>query len=132
MNGRTDAASRFALVIGVLLLIEGIWGHFSHVVFGVLTTNPTHAAIHILLGLIGIYTGLKGGARQYCLFLGGLLLVVGVLRFVPGVGSMIVSILNVNEAVAIVNIVVGAIALMIGLRSASGGGPVPESRPSDA
>lgn len=119
--GRTDAASRFALIIGVLLLIEGIWGHLSDVVFGILTTNRTHAAIHVVLGLVGIFVALKGGARQFCLFLGGLLLLVGVLRFVPGVSGMIVSILNVNEAVACVNIVVGIIALVIGLRSRDDG-----------
>jgi hypothetical protein len=36
------------------LLFEGIWGEFSDVVFGVLTTNRIHATIHILLGIVGI------------------------------------------------------------------------------
>lgn len=106
------ASSIFAIVIGVFLLIEGIWGEFSDVVFGALTTNRIHATIHILLGIIGIYTGLKGGSRGFCIFLGILLVAVGILRFVPGIGDLIVTILNVNPAVAYFNIVVGIVSLI--------------------
>lgn len=103
----------FAIIIGVFLLIEGIWGETSDVVFGVLTTNRTHATIHILLGVVGIYTGLKGGSRPFLIFLGVLLAAVGILRFVPGINDLIVSILNVNTAVAYFNIAVGILSLLI-------------------
>ena len=105
--------SIFAIIIGVFLLIEGIWGEFSDVVFGVLTTNRVHATIHILLGIVGIYTGLKGGAKGFLIFLGILLAAVGALWFVPGLGELIVSILNVNRAVAVFNIIVGIASLVI-------------------
>ncbi len=108
-------ADIFAMVIGAFLLIEGIWGMTSDVVFGVLTTNRLHAVIHILLGLIGLATGWMARARGFCIFLGILLLAVGLLRFVLGVGEMIVAILNVNPAVAILNIVVGGVALLVSL-----------------
>lgn len=114
-SNRSAASSLFAIIIGVFLLIEGTWGLFSPVVFGVLTTNSTHAIIHILLGAAGIGAGLAKKARGFCIFLGSLLLAVGILRFVPGPGDFIVRILNVNEAVAFVNIAVGAVALAIGL-----------------
>jgi len=107
------ATDIFAILIGAFLLIEGIWGLTSEVVFGVLTTNRTHAIIHIVLGLIGIATGVRRQARGFCIFLGILLLAVGVLRFVPGASEIIVSILNVNIAVAWLNIVVGAVALLV-------------------
>jgi len=58
---------------------------------------------------------LAGTARGFCIFLGVLLLAVGVLRFVPGAGDLIVQFLNVNVAVAWLNIVVGAIALLLAL-----------------
>src|ERR1700712_2166488 len=99
-----EAPRLFALVLGAFLLIEGIWGLFSPVVFGVLTTNTTHAVIHIVLGVAGIWTSLQGGTRPYTLFVSILLLAVGVLRFVPGVGDLIVNLLNVNPDVAMVNI----------------------------
>ncbi len=103
------------MVIGAFLLIEGIWGMTSNVVFGVLTTNRLHAVIHILLGLIGLALGWMARARGFCIFLGILLLAVGLLRFVPGVGELIASLLNVNSAVAILNIAVGAMALLVSL-----------------
>lgn len=109
------ATDIFAIVIGAFLLIEGIWGLTSPVVFGVLTTNLTHAVIHIVLGLIGIATGWRGQARAFCIFLGILLLAVGLLRFVPGASELIVSLLNVNLAVAWLNIVVGAVALLVSI-----------------
>jgi len=113
MNRENGISGPYAIIIGIFLLIEGMWGEFSDVVFGVLTTNRTHATIHILLGLVGIWTGLKGGARGFCIFLGVLLIAVGVLRFVPGVGDLIVSLLNVNRAVAYFNIVVGVVSLVV-------------------
>jgi len=113
MNDSSKAANGFAILVGAFLLIEGIWGLTSEVVFGVLTTNVTHAIIHIVLGIIGIVLGWKRNARGFCIFLGALLLAVGVLRFVPGAGELIVQILNVNTAVAWLNIVVGAVALLI-------------------
>jgi hypothetical protein len=109
--------SLYAVFIGAFLIIEGIWGLFSPVVFGVLTTNTTHAVIHIILGLVGIRTGLKGGSRGFCMFLGVLLLAVGILRFVPSIGDLIVTVLNVNPAVAYVNIVIGIVSLLIAFAS---------------
>ena len=103
----------FAVIIGIFLLIEGIWGEFSDIVFGALATNRIHATIHILLGIVGIYTGLKGGSRGFLTFLGILLAAVGILYFIPGIGGLIVSILNVNTAVAYFNIAVGIISLII-------------------
>jgi len=102
----------FALCIGAFLLVEGIWGFFSPVVFGVLTTNTTHAVIHVILGAIGVWVGRGGGnARVYCTFLGVLLLVVGIAYFLPITGLLVQKIFNVNTAVAIVNLAVGGAAL---------------------
>ncbi len=117
MNQTRGLSSIFAIIIGVFLLIEGVWGETSDTVFGVLTTNRIHATIHILLGIVGIYTGLKGGARGFLIFLGILLALVGVLRFVPGISDLIVSILNVNYAVAYFNIAVGIVSLIIAFMS---------------
>lgn len=113
MNKSQGVAAPFAIAVGVFLIVEGIWGMFSPVVFGVLTTNKLHATIHIVLGLLGIYTGMTRGARTWCLGVGILVLVVGVLRFVPGIGEILVSLLNVNHAVAVFNIVAGIAALIV-------------------
>lgn len=113
MSQPRTATSIFAIAIGLFLVIEGFLGLKSDVVFGVLTTNFTHAIIHIVLGLVGLYLGWIGRARPYCIFVGVLLLAVGLPRFVPSASDLIVHILNVNIAVAWVNIVVGFLALLV-------------------
>jgi hypothetical protein len=60
MNRENGISGPYAIIIGIFLLIEGVWGEFSDVVFSALTTNRTHATIHLPLGLAGIWTGLKG------------------------------------------------------------------------
>lgn len=115
------AANAYATTLGLLLLVEGIWGLFSPVVFGVLSTNLMHAVIHLGLGCWGIWAARAGRTRGYLLFVGGLLLAVGLLWFVPSVGEIIVRLLNVNRPVACVNVVVGIVSLLManGARSAS-------------
>lgn len=103
----------FALVIGAFFLIEGVWGLFSATVFGIFTTNRTHAVIHIVLGVLGIIVGFRKTAGAYCTFLGILLILVGLFRFVPVASDIIVEALNVNAAVALLNIVVGLISLSV-------------------
>jgi uncharacterized membrane protein HdeD (DUF308 family) len=111
---------RFAMLLGVFLLIEGCWGLFSPIVFGVLSTNKLHAVIHIVLGILGILAGRGSAARNYLLGVGALLVVVGILRFVPGASDLVVSLLNVNLAVAYFNIAVGLVSLLIGFSAPKG------------
>ena len=107
---RTISAN-FAIIIGLFLLVEGLWGMVSSVVFWVFTTNTTHAAIHIILGTLGVIAGFRNNARIYCGFLGALLLLVGVLHFLPKVGDWIFNMLAVNTYVAVLNIIIGLIAI---------------------
>ena len=102
-----------ALLIGVFLLIEGVWVEFSDVVFGVLTTNRIRATIHILLGLVGVLTALKGGARSFLIFGGLIIALVGALWLLPPTNPLMVNILAVNQPVAILNIIVGSVALLV-------------------
>jgi hypothetical protein len=112
---RSPAMRMFARILGIFLLIEGIWGLFSPVVFGVLSTNRFHAVIHIILGILGIMLARRPGARTYLLTVGGLLAVVGILFFLPGISGVVVSLLNVNFAVACFNLVVGLLCIAVAL-----------------
>ncbi|MEP6764390.1 MAG: DUF4383 domain-containing protein [Gemmatimonadaceae bacterium] len=113
MNSKQGTAGYFALLIGAFLLIDGIWGMFSTHTFGILTTNKMHAASHLVLGSLGIYTGLTRNARIWCLIYGPIVLLVGILRFVPGVRDMIIEMMNINYAFAIFNIVAGTAAIVV-------------------
>lgn len=110
---KRNPADFFAIIVGIFLIIEGIWGFFSPVVFTVFTTNTAHAGIHLLLGLAGVYFGYRYKARGYCWFLGGLLLLVGILRFIPGPDDLLISILNINMPVTYLNLAVGVAALAV-------------------
>jgi hypothetical protein len=58
-------------------------------------------------------TGLRGGSRRFCHFVGWLLLTVGVLYWVPVAREIVISLLNVNVYVAGLNIIIGIITLTI-------------------
>ncbi|MDB6094357.1 MAG: hypothetical protein JWM32_1919 [Verrucomicrobia bacterium] len=104
---------RFTLFLSIFLLVEGVWGLFSPVVFGVFTTNRAHAAIHIALGIAGLLAYRKSFVKSYLGFIGSLLLVVGLLWAVPATRSVPAGLLKVNLSVALLNIVIGIAAIAL-------------------
>ncbi len=116
---------RWAQLLGLFFVVDGVWGLFSPVTFGLFTTNLTHSVIHLALGVAGLWLGsraqsrahrLQGDtatARGYVVAVGVLLAVVGVARFVPGLADVVVQVLNVNTAVAVLNITLGAVSLVV-------------------
>ena len=115
MKKPLSAVNIFAVILGLFLVIEGFWGMFSPIVFGIFTTNLLHATIHLLLGVTGIYLGTRNKARNFGLYVGVLLFVVGILYFIPAVDDLIIQLLNVNNAVAFLNIIVGILAVLFAL-----------------
>ncbi len=113
MKKPLSAVNVFAIILGIFLLIEGFWGLFSPVVFGVLTTNLLHAFIHLFLGVTGIYLGTRNKARNFSMYVGLLLLLVGILFFVPATNEMVVNFLNVNKTAACINIAIGICAILL-------------------
>ena len=115
MTKSLNAVNVFALVLGIYLTIEGVLGLFNPLLFGVFSTNMLHTVIHILLGVSGIYAGLRNHARNFCYFTGFLLLVVGLLFFVPAIAPLLVKLFNLNRPVAVFNIIVGIVALLFAM-----------------
>ena len=113
MKPAIQIASIYTMLLGLFFLIEGIWGLFSATVFGALTTNTIHAAIHIILGITGIWVGAAERPRRFCIFTGALLLVVGIVRFIPGPDQIVVDLLRVNYIVAIVNMIIGILCMVM-------------------
>lgn len=103
--------NRLATLLGSWMLLEGIWGLFNPVVLGFITTNRLRATIHIVLGLVGLWTAFTQGARKFLWIFGLLVLAVGVLYFVPA-GEGLTGLLAVNRAAAIINCAIGASALV--------------------
>jgi len=115
-SGMTTPRSAYAAVLSAFLLIEGVWGFFSPVVFGVLTTNLLHALIHVALGVTGIWAVLTDRSRPFLAAVGGLLLLVGALWFVPVLTDLLTRVFNLNRAVAYLNMVVGVLSLLFAAR----------------
>ena len=103
----------FSIILGAFLMLEGVWGLFSEVVFGMFTTNTVHAVIHILLGIAGIVLGIKQNAGGFCTLLGVFLLCVSAIWFTLGPDSFLIRLLNVNQPVAVLNAVVGLLSLAV-------------------
>ena len=103
--------NRLTTAVSTWLLVEGIWGLVHPVVFGFLTTNRTHAVIHVLLALWGLKAAFTTGARSFLWALGVLLLLVGGLFFLPG-GRQWTDLLAVNRPGAVLNLLIGLIALL--------------------
>lgn len=118
MNRSQGTAATFAILAGSFYLADGIWGLFSPITFGMLSTNLLHTVIHIVMGVTGIYAARTTGARLWCMGVGLIVIPVGVLYFVPGISGLLVSLFNLNRAVAVMNIVLGAIAFIVGRMSA--------------
>lgn len=102
----------YAIAIGIILLIQGLWNLIHPPFLGIFTSNLLHAIIHVVLGIIGIWAGWRSRAYGFCLFLGILLLGVGILYFIEGIGPILKDLFNINPPVAWLNIVIGAISLL--------------------
>jgi hypothetical protein len=112
-------SSSLTLLISAFLLLEGIWGLFSPVVYWVLTTNRAHAVIHIALGASGLVARRSGAIKGYFGFLGSLLVVVAVIWFVPAWREVPRSLFNINWQVAALNFIIGLVALAIAFTETS-------------
>ncbi len=115
MKRPLNAVNVFAIALGLFLVIEGLWGMFSPMVFWVFSTNILHAIIHLVLGVTAIYLGARNQARKFMLFTGVLLLTVGILYFIPGADELVIRFFNVNDAVAYLNIIAGIAAILLAL-----------------
>ncbi len=103
-----------AFILALFLLLAGVWGFFSPVVFMFFTTNFVHACVETLLGLIGLGAA-RRHARGYLLWVGLLLVVVGILYFVPIASLYVTGLLAVNTYVAAFNIIVGGLCAIVAL-----------------
>jgi hypothetical protein len=116
---KQSLSTALTFIICIFLLVEGVWGLFSPVVFGVLTTNRAHALVHLGLGVWGLIAWRTGHLKSYFGFLGSLLFVGSVLWFLPATRALPQDLLNVNGAVAVVNFFLSLLALTIAITETS-------------
>ena len=77
------ANQTWAKVIGVVLLLIGIWGFFTTSILGLFGVNTAHNIVHLLTGAIFAWAGFAAGAptKQANTWLGVIYIVVALLGF---------------------------------------------------
>jgi hypothetical protein len=109
-------ATVFTIVLSLYFLLTGIQGFFSRAAWWIFTTNVTHALIEVLLGAVGLVWAARGPQRASYLIIVGLILVAaGALRLLPATESFLVGLLNINDTLAIANLVIGGMSIGVGL-----------------
>ena len=104
----------FALILGIVLLIIGIWGLFTNSILGIFGVNIAQSVLHIIAGAFGLYVGTKGKGPGYNLTIGWIGIVLGILGYIPSIDTLLNSLLNINIATTWLHIVVGVISLIVG------------------
>ena len=103
----------FALILGIVLLLVGIWGFFQPMILGIFGTNVYQSVLHVIAGLFGIYAGTKGMGHGYNATIGWIGLVLGILGFIPGVDTLLMDLLDINTAITVLHLVIGIVCLAI-------------------
>ena len=104
-------------LLGVVFLLVGIAGIFSHDLLGAHLTMP-HNMVHIVSGIIALYFGFSGsysGARGFCLLFGIVYLILGLCGWFLGTGPehmfKVGTLLMLGKMDHIIHIVLGLIFL---------------------
>ncbi len=105
----------YTILVSGFLLAEGCWGLFSPVVFGVLSTSIFQSVIYLILAIAGIIYSRRGAVRQFNIFAGICLSLIGLSWFMQGLGESVVGILNMNAMIAYLNITLGIVFLISGI-----------------
>ena len=103
----------FALVLGIVLTIVGIWGFFTDMVLGIFGVNMLHSLLHLIAGVFGIYVGTKGEGPGYTTSIGWIGIVLALLGFIPATQALLMSLLDANMADTYLHLIVGAVSLIV-------------------
>lgn len=110
------AQKTFALILGIVLLLVGILGFFDNSIVGdagLFGTNTFQDILHLVAGAFGVYVGTKGMGPGYNQTIGWIGVALGVLGFIPGVSDLLLSLLNINTAITVLHLVIGAVCLVV-------------------
>ena len=101
----------YALVLGLVLAVVGVWGLFTNMILGLFGVNMLQSVLHIIAAAFGIYAGTKGDGMTYNLVLGVAGVALGVLGFVPAVSGLLTTYFNINPTISVLHIVIGVVSL---------------------
>jgi uncharacterized protein DUF4383 len=98
----------YAICMGTFLEVLGLVGFVSHPIANVIGVNYLLSFLHLVIGALG-WLALKGFGRTYNAAMGALLLLLGVIGFLPG--DALSGIFAVNVATSALHAAVGGVSL---------------------
>src|SRR3989338_10454783 len=101
----------YALVLGLVLAVVGVWGLFTTSILGLFGVNMFQSVLHLIAAAFGIYAGTKGDGTTYNQVLGWIAVVLAVLGFIPGVNDLLLQLLNINTAITVLHLAIGVVSL---------------------
>jgi hypothetical protein len=135
----------FAIVVGVVFLVAGVLGFIpgitvNHVLgsmpgmtggreylLGIFAVDTVHNLINLIIGALGIAAYFWDRTRLYCQAAGIVLLVIGILGFIPALvfgNEMLLGLFHVNLADNVLYVVVGLVGAYFGFAPRYSGGQV--------
>jgi hypothetical protein len=101
----------YALLLGIVLAIVGIWGFFTSSILGIFGVNALQSILHLIAAAFGIWVGLKGEGPGFNVSMGWIGIVLGILGFIPGIKGLLLSLLNINTGITWLHLAIGAVSL---------------------
>ena len=103
----------YALVLGLVLAIVGVWGLFSDSILGLFNVNLYQSILYLVAAAFGIYAGVKGTGHTYNLVLGWIAFVLAVLGYVPVAKDLLLEFLNINIWTTYLHLAIGVLSLAV-------------------
>jgi len=105
----------YAIVLGIVLLLLGIWGFIpgQAPILGIFGVNTAQNILHLAGGVLGLWLGMKN-PKGFNLWLGWIALAGGILGFIPVASDLLVRIFDINSRISWLHIAVGVVSLLVG------------------
>ena len=111
MANIANVQKTYALILGVVLGIIGIWGFFTTSILGLFGVNAFQSVLHLIAAAFGIYVGTKGKGPGFNQSIGWIGVVLGILGFISGANTLLFNLLNINAPISVLHLVLGVISL---------------------
>ena|SRR3989338_4111110 len=107
-----DVQKTYAMVIGVVLVLLGLLGFVMQpLILGIFGVNMAQNLLHLVGGGLILWLAMKGSAKATNMWTGIIALVVGILWFIPGAGTLLASIFGINASISYLHVAVGVVSL---------------------
>ena len=117
-------AKTSAIIVGVILVIAGIWGLFASPVIGFIAADTLSSIVHIVLGLVLLVLASKPSAGTALKTVGIIYVVIAVLGFLGS--TSVLGLFVTDSATTWFYLVLGVVVAVLGFSSKKGMSSAPQ------